>query len=105
MRHSALVVSVRIGEPEFKGDSSCNDPTEDKTYTGTSLGACASEPVKPEEWMAVFHIYADASGKLSNSAYTSFCGYVAHVSEWRASHPSGRIADLSGKFRLSTCPQ
>jgi hypothetical protein len=32
--------------------------------------------------MAVFHIYGDASGKLSNSAYTSFCGYVAHVSEW-----------------------
>jgi len=66
----------------FKVDSSCNDPTEDKTYPRTSLGACDSQPVKPEEWMAVFHIYADASGKLSNSAYTSFCGYVAQVSEW-----------------------
>jgi hypothetical protein len=40
------------------------------------------EPVEPEDWMAAFHIYGDASGKLSNSAYTSFCGYVAHVSEW-----------------------
>jgi hypothetical protein len=33
--------------------------------------------------VAVFHIYADASGKLTGkSDYTSFCGYVAHVSEW-----------------------
>ena len=33
--------------------------------------------------MTVFHIYADASGKLCDSDYTSFCGYVAHVSEWQ----------------------
>ncbi len=34
--------------------------------------------------MAAFHIYADESGKLSGkSDYTSFCGYVAHISEWQ----------------------
>ncbi|SRR5713101_5068726 len=32
--------------------------------------------------MGVFHIYADASGKVAKSDYTSFCGYVGHVSEW-----------------------
>jgi len=42
------------------------------------------EPVEQEDWVTVFHVYADASGKLSNSDYTSFCGYVAHVSEWQS---------------------
>ena len=33
--------------------------------------------------MALFHIYGDESGKLSGgSDYTSFCGYVGHVSAW-----------------------
>jgi hypothetical protein len=36
-----------------------------------------------EEWVATFHIYGDESGKLkAKSDYTSFCGYVAHLSEW-----------------------
>jgi hypothetical protein len=34
--------------------------------------------------MAAFHIYADESGKFGGkSDYTSFCGYVAHISEWQ----------------------
>jgi len=34
--------------------------------------------------MATFRIYADESGKLGKSTdYTSFCGYIAHVSEWQ----------------------
>jgi hypothetical protein len=41
-------------------------------------------PVELEEWMAAFHMYADESGKLGGkSDYTSFCGYVAHISEWQ----------------------
>src|SRR5438067_89724 len=40
-------------------------------------------PVEPEYWLAAFHIYADASGKLAKSDYTSFCGYVGHVSAWQ----------------------
>jgi len=33
--------------------------------------------------MATFYIYGDESGKMrSGSDYTSFCGYIAHVSEW-----------------------
>jgi hypothetical protein len=32
--------------------------------------------------MAHFHIYGDESGKLAQSDYVSFCGYVAHTSEW-----------------------
>lgn len=32
--------------------------------------------------MATFFIYADESGKLKNSDYTSFCGYLGHASEW-----------------------
>ncbi len=37
----------------------------------------------PEDRLATFHIYGDESGKLKGkSDYTSFCGYVAHVSEW-----------------------
>ncbi|HYB60318.1 MAG TPA: DUF3800 domain-containing protein [Methylomirabilota bacterium] len=39
--------------------------------------------VAPEEFVAHFHIYADESGKLAQSDYTSFCGYIAHVSEWQ----------------------
>lgn len=34
--------------------------------------------------MAVFHMYGDESGKLSgNAERTSFCGYVAHISQWQ----------------------
>lgn len=34
--------------------------------------------------MTVFDICADESGKLGkNTDYTSFCGYIAHVSEWQ----------------------
>jgi len=40
-------------------------------------------PVEPEEWMAVFHIYGDESGKGHQGDYTSFCGYVAHISLWQ----------------------
>jgi Protein of unknown function (DUF3800) len=41
------------------------------------------KPVELEDWMAVFHVYGDESGKLSGkSDYTSFCGYVGHVSAW-----------------------
>lgn len=32
--------------------------------------------------MAVFHMYGDESGKGHQSDYTSFCGYVGHVSVW-----------------------
>ena len=40
-------------------------------------------PAEREDWMAVFHVYGDESGKLSGDAdYTSFCGYVGHVSAW-----------------------
>jgi uncharacterized protein DUF3800 len=35
--------------------------------------------------MAVYHIYADESGKLGGNAdRTSFCGYVGHVGMWQA---------------------
>jgi hypothetical protein len=40
-------------------------------------------PAEPEDWMAIFHIYGDESGKLHQSDYTSFCGYVGHVSLWQ----------------------
>jgi hypothetical protein len=35
--------------------------------------------------MAMFHVYADDSGKFDSEKcdYTSLCGYVAHVSEWQ----------------------
>lgn len=32
--------------------------------------------------MATFYIYADESGKLKQSDYTSFFGYIGHASEW-----------------------
>lgn len=34
--------------------------------------------------MAMFHIYADDSGKFEtqNCEYTSLCGYIAHAAEW-----------------------
>lgn len=38
-----------------------------------------------ENWvfMTSFDIYADESGKLGkNTDFTSFCGYIAHTSEW-----------------------
>lgn len=39
---------------------------------------------QPEELMAEFYLYADESGKTSSKAdYVSFCGYIAHVSEWQ----------------------
>src|SRR5208282_6567447 len=41
------------------------------------------EPAESEEWMAHFHIYGDDSGKLAKDDYTSFCGYVGHISEWQ----------------------
>jgi hypothetical protein len=40
-------------------------------------------PVEPEEWMAIFHMYGDESGKGHQSDYTSFCGYVGHTSVWQ----------------------
>lgn len=40
-------------------------------------------PAEAEDWMAVFHIYGDESGKLHQSDYTSFCGYVGHISAWQ----------------------
>jgi hypothetical protein len=41
-------------------------------------------PAEREDWMAIFHVYGDESGKLSGNAdRTSFCGYVAHVSQWQ----------------------
>ncbi len=51
-------------------------------------------PVEPEEWMAVFHIYGDESGKLHQSDYPSFCGYVGHVSAWQG------VAALWNNLRL-----
>jgi Protein of unknown function (DUF3800) len=37
------------------------------------------------EWIAMFRIYGDESGKMSaNAERTSFCGYVAHQSIWEA---------------------
>src|SRR5437667_11968998 len=50
---------------------------------GNGIAGCALPlPVEQEDWVAAFHIYADASGKLSKSDYTPFCGFVGHVSEW-----------------------
>ena len=41
------------------------------------------DPQKWEGYVAVYSIYLDESGKLASSAdYTSFCGFVAHVTEW-----------------------
>jgi Protein of unknown function (DUF3800) len=40
-------------------------------------------PVQAEEdQIVMFLIFGDESGKLHQSDYTSFCGYVAHVSTW-----------------------
>lgn len=42
-------------------------------------------PPKPtvfDDWMAYFYLYADESGKLGNSEYTSLCGYLTHLAEW-----------------------
>ncbi len=33
--------------------------------------------------MADFYLYCDESGKLGNSPYTAFCGYVSHITEWQ----------------------
>jgi hypothetical protein len=41
-------------------------------------------PIEPEEWIAVFYLYGDDSGKLHQSDYTSFCGYIAHISLWNS---------------------
>ncbi len=50
---------------------------------GRSFTVGDHEPRRPEHLMAMFRISADESGKLGkNTDYTSFCGYVAHVSEW-----------------------
>lgn len=40
-------------------------------------------PAELKDWiMAAFHIYGDESGKMSGkSDYTSFCGFVAHITE------------------------
>jgi hypothetical protein len=35
-----------------------------------------------EDFLAVFYIYADESGKFHKDDYTSLCGYVAHEAEW-----------------------
>jgi hypothetical protein len=58
------------------------------------------EPVEPEEWMATFHIYGDESGKLHQSEYTSFCGYVAHISVWQGF----AAAWNNGRFRWQIPP-
>jgi hypothetical protein len=48
-------------------------------YPSYSLPA----PVSSGEWMAVFHVYVDESGKLaSKSEFTSLCGFIAHSAEW-----------------------
>jgi len=41
-------------------------------------------PLKREEFVAEFYIYADDSGKFDDQRcdYTALCGYIAHVSEW-----------------------
>jgi hypothetical protein len=42
-------------------------------------------PVQGSDWVAVYHIYGDESGKLrGNADRTSFCGYVGHVGMWDA---------------------
>jgi hypothetical protein len=33
-------------------------------------------------WLSHFHIFADESGKLKKSDYTSMCGYLGHEIEW-----------------------
>jgi hypothetical protein len=38
--------------------------------------------VEKEDFLAVFYIYADESGKPQKDDYTSLCGYVAHEAEW-----------------------
>jgi len=41
------------------------------------------EPANVGEWMAVFHVYLDESGKLSGkSDYTCLGGFVASAAEW-----------------------
>jgi len=47
--------------------------------SGGPLPASAEQ----EDWVAEFYLYTDESGKLQSSDYTSFCGYVAHTSEWQ----------------------
>lgn len=42
----------------------------------------------------MFLLYADESGKLSKSDYTSLCGYVGHASEW------GRFAVIWNNCRM-----
>jgi len=41
-------------------------------------------PVQKEDWMAVWYVYGDESGKMGKDVdRTSFCGYVAHNSVWQ----------------------
>jgi hypothetical protein len=35
----------------------------------------------------MFYLHGDESGKLHNSDYTSFCGYIAHISLWNQFNP------------------
>jgi hypothetical protein len=52
-------------------------------------------PVSSGEWMAVYHIYADESGKLSGKEpYTSLCGYVGPIAAW------GQLAEAWNKCRF-----
>src|SRR5438270_5394609 len=39
-------------------------------------------PVEMGMGVADFVLYADESGKLTSSDYTSLCGYLTHSSEW-----------------------
>jgi len=41
-------------------------------------------PVEAKDGLIMFLIFGDESGKLHQGHYTSFCGYVAHVSTWNA---------------------
>jgi hypothetical protein len=51
-------------------------------------------PIEAESDIVMFLIFGDESGKAHQGHYTSFCGYVAHVSTWNA------FSDLWNKCRF-----
>lgn len=53
-----------------------------KPYVEERLGYGAPVPIEAKEGLIMFLIFGDESGKLQQGHYTSFCGYVAHVSTW-----------------------
>lgn len=53
-------------------------PLEQESLVGLPV------PIEAKNGIIMFLIFGDESGKLHQGHYTSFCGYVAHVSTWNA---------------------